>query len=225
MSQPSGLRADRLCGACLGVGRLTGTVGPLAQAAQKRLEVRRTRGGPVATLSAPKEQALGVAGRGWAPWLALRGAAPRRPQRRQRAQGGGHPRPGSTARAAAGSPKCARWWVARSGVVRPLAAWPGASGSAAGTAARKISSQRGSQRRGDPREEPRPARRGRDVDSRGWVKTNPAATAGIHQPTSKNPCARTSVLLLRNFYKVLWLLIVAYPLWTAGKLASSPDGR
>ncbi len=29
------------------------------------------------------------------------------------------------------------------------------------------------------------------------------------------------ILLLEIFYKVLWLLVVAYPLWTAGKLAGS----
>jgi len=30
------------------------------------------------------------------------------------------------------------------------------------------------------------------------------------------------ILLLEIFYKVLWLMIVAYPLWSKGTLAGSP---
>jgi hypothetical protein len=30
------------------------------------------------------------------------------------------------------------------------------------------------------------------------------------------------ILLLEVFYKVLWLVIVAYPLWSKGTLAGSP---
>jgi hypothetical protein len=30
------------------------------------------------------------------------------------------------------------------------------------------------------------------------------------------------ILLLEVFYKVLWLIVVAYPLWSKGKLAGSP---
>jgi hypothetical protein len=31
------------------------------------------------------------------------------------------------------------------------------------------------------------------------------------------------ILLLEIFYKVLWLLVVAYPLWSKGALAGSPE--
>lgn len=43
------------------------------------------------------------------------------------------------------------------------------------------------------------------------------AGLGIIRPLKMLP-----ILLLEIFYKVLWLVIVAYPLWSKGKLADSP---
>ena len=40
---------------------------------------------------------------------------------------------------------------------------------------------------------------------------------GIIRPLKMLP-----ILLLEIFYKVLWLILVAYPLWSQGKLAGSP---
>jgi len=36
------------------------------------------------------------------------------------------------------------------------------------------------------------------------------------------PLRMLPILLLEMFYKVLWLIIVAYPLWSTGTLAGSP---
>lgn len=37
-----------------------------------------------------------------------------------------------------------------------------------------------------------------------------------------NPIKMIPLLLLEIFYKVLWLILVAYPLWANGQLAGSP---
>ena len=50
-----------------------------------------------------------------------------------------------------------------------------------------------------------------------WAAFATLAGLGIVQPLRMLP-----ILLLEIFYKVLWLLIVAYPLWAADKLAGSP---
>jgi hypothetical protein len=53
-----------------------------------------------------------------------------------------------------------------------------------------------------------------------WCVWNAFATLagiGIFRPVRMLP-----ILLLEVFYKVQWLLIVAYPLWRAGTLAGSP---
>ena len=49
-----------------------------------------------------------------------------------------------------------------------------------------------------------------------WTAFATLAGLGILRPLKMLP-----ILLLEVFYKVLWLLIVAYPLWTAGTLAGS----
>ncbi len=50
-----------------------------------------------------------------------------------------------------------------------------------------------------------------------WTAFATLAGLGILHPLKMLP-----ILLLEIFYKVLWLLVVAYPLWSAGKLAGSP---
>jgi hypothetical protein len=49
-----------------------------------------------------------------------------------------------------------------------------------------------------------------------WTAFATLAGIGIAHPLKMLP-----ILLLEIFYKVLWLIIVAYPLWSAGTLASS----
>ncbi|MBA5686403.1 hypothetical protein [Rugamonas apoptosis] len=49
-----------------------------------------------------------------------------------------------------------------------------------------------------------------------WAAFASLALLGLLQPVKMIP-----LLLLEIFYKVLWLLIVAYPLWKADKLAGS----
>ncbi len=49
-----------------------------------------------------------------------------------------------------------------------------------------------------------------------WTAFATLAGLGIFRPLKMLP-----ILLLEIFYKVLWLIIVAYPLWSAGKLAGS----
>jgi hypothetical protein len=50
-----------------------------------------------------------------------------------------------------------------------------------------------------------------------WTAFATLAGLGIIRPLKMLP-----ILLLEIFYKVLWLIIVAYPLWSAGKLQGSP---
>jgi hypothetical protein len=50
-----------------------------------------------------------------------------------------------------------------------------------------------------------------------WTAFATLAGLGIIQPLKMLP-----ILLLEIFYKVLWLIIVAYPLWSKGALAGSP---
>ena len=50
-----------------------------------------------------------------------------------------------------------------------------------------------------------------------WAGFATLAGLGIIHPLKMLP-----ILLLEIFYKVLWLFVVAYPLWKAGKLAGSP---
>jgi hypothetical protein len=50
-----------------------------------------------------------------------------------------------------------------------------------------------------------------------WSAFATLAGLGIIRPLKMLP-----ILLLEIFYKVLWLLIVAYPLWSKGKLVGSP---
>jgi hypothetical protein len=50
-----------------------------------------------------------------------------------------------------------------------------------------------------------------------WTAFATLAGLGIIRPLKMIP-----ILLLEIFYKVLWLLIVAYPLWSKGTLADSP---
>jgi hypothetical protein len=49
-----------------------------------------------------------------------------------------------------------------------------------------------------------------------WASFATLAGLGIFRPLKMLP-----ILLLEVFYKVLWLTIVAYPLWVTGKLAGS----
>jgi hypothetical protein len=49
-----------------------------------------------------------------------------------------------------------------------------------------------------------------------WTAFATLAGLGIIRPLKMLP-----ILLLEIFYKVLWLVIVAYPLWSAGTLAGS----
>jgi hypothetical protein len=50
-----------------------------------------------------------------------------------------------------------------------------------------------------------------------WTAFATLAGLGIFRPLKMLP-----ILLLEIFYKLLWLLLVAYPLWRAGTLAGSP---
>jgi hypothetical protein len=50
-----------------------------------------------------------------------------------------------------------------------------------------------------------------------WTAFATLAALGIIRPLKMLP-----ILLLEIFYKVLWLIIVAYPLWSKGALAGSP---
>jgi hypothetical protein len=50
-----------------------------------------------------------------------------------------------------------------------------------------------------------------------WTAFATLAGLGIIRPLKMLP-----IMLLEVFYKVLWLIIVAYPLWSTGKLAGSP---
>ena len=50
-----------------------------------------------------------------------------------------------------------------------------------------------------------------------WTAFATLAGLGIFRPLKMLP-----ILLLEIFYKVLWLIIVAYPLWSTGKLMGSP---
>ena len=50
-----------------------------------------------------------------------------------------------------------------------------------------------------------------------WTAFATLAGLGIFRPLKMLP-----ILLLEIFYKVLWLVIVAYPLWSTGKLSGSP---
>jgi hypothetical protein len=50
-----------------------------------------------------------------------------------------------------------------------------------------------------------------------WTAFATLAGLGIIRPLKMLP-----ILLLEIFYKVLWLFVVAYPLWSTGKLKGSP---
>jgi hypothetical protein len=50
-----------------------------------------------------------------------------------------------------------------------------------------------------------------------WTAFATLAGLGILRPVKMLP-----IILLEIFYKVLWLAIVAYPLWSRGALAGSP---
>ncbi len=50
-----------------------------------------------------------------------------------------------------------------------------------------------------------------------WTAFATLAGLGIIRPLKMIP-----ILLLEIFYKVLWLIIVAYPLWSKSKLVDSP---
>ena len=50
-----------------------------------------------------------------------------------------------------------------------------------------------------------------------WTAFATLAGIGVFRPLKMLP-----ILLLEIFYKVLWLLLVAYPLWSRGQLAGSP---
>lgn len=50
-----------------------------------------------------------------------------------------------------------------------------------------------------------------------WTAFATLAGLGIVRPVKMLP-----IVLLEIFYKVLWLILVAYPLWSKGTLAGSP---
>jgi hypothetical protein len=50
-----------------------------------------------------------------------------------------------------------------------------------------------------------------------WTAFATLAVLGIFRPLKMLP-----ILLLEIFYKVLWLIIVAFPLWSKGALVGSP---
>jgi hypothetical protein len=49
-----------------------------------------------------------------------------------------------------------------------------------------------------------------------WTAFATLAGVGIFRPLKMLP-----ILMLEIFYKVLWLVVVAYPLWSAGTLVGS----
>ncbi|TCI10328.1 hypothetical protein EZM97_15650 [Dyella soli] len=51
-----------------------------------------------------------------------------------------------------------------------------------------------------------------------WTAFATLAALGIIRPLKMLP-----ILLLEIFYKVLWLILVAYPLWSTNSLAGSPS--
>lgn len=51
-----------------------------------------------------------------------------------------------------------------------------------------------------------------------WAAFSALAGLGILHPLKMLP-----IMLLEIFYKVLWLILVAYPLWSNGTLAGSPE--
>jgi hypothetical protein len=53
-----------------------------------------------------------------------------------------------------------------------------------------------------------------------WTAFATLAGIGIVRPLRMLP-----IVLLEIFYKVLWLVLVAYPLWVRGTLAGSPTGE
>jgi hypothetical protein len=50
-----------------------------------------------------------------------------------------------------------------------------------------------------------------------WTGFATVASLGIIRPLKMLP-----IVFLEIFYKILWLIIVAYPLWSTGKLEGSP---
>lgn len=50
-----------------------------------------------------------------------------------------------------------------------------------------------------------------------WAAFSALAILGVFHPLKMLP-----ILLLEIFYKTMWLLLVAYPLWRSGALAGSP---
>jgi hypothetical protein len=50
-----------------------------------------------------------------------------------------------------------------------------------------------------------------------WASYSLLAIPGIFYPLRMLP-----LVLLEIFYKLIWLVVVAYPLWSDGKLAESP---
>src|SRR5882757_3744745 len=50
-----------------------------------------------------------------------------------------------------------------------------------------------------------------------WTAFATLASIGIIHPVKMLP-----IVLLEIFYKVMWLILVAYPLWSKGSLAGSP---
>ena len=50
-----------------------------------------------------------------------------------------------------------------------------------------------------------------------WTAFATLAVLGIFRPLKMLP-----IIFLEIFYKVLWLILVAYPLWSRGTLAGSP---
>jgi hypothetical protein len=50
-----------------------------------------------------------------------------------------------------------------------------------------------------------------------WTGFATVAGLGIFRPLKMLP-----IVFVEIFYKILWLIIVAYPLWVAGKLEGSP---
>lgn len=50
-----------------------------------------------------------------------------------------------------------------------------------------------------------------------WAAFSALAVLGIFHPLKMIP-----IVLLEIFYKTVWLIVVAYPLWSAGQLQGSP---
>ncbi len=55
------------------------------------------------------------------------------------------------------------------------------------------------------------------INAVAWCVWTAFAGIGIIHPVKMLP-----IVLLEIFYKVMWLILVAYPLWSNGKLAGSP---